>query len=131
MPLKPASLGHLTKARSSLELFRKLRTEGEFPDWAVTALFYAAMHLVQAHFVEAAQSGFDVPRSHSERNTAVRLRLPTIDPNYTLLYNRSQWARYHVNKPDPTPEVLQTLDADHFKPIQDALEALGISLDES
>lgn len=48
LPLLPEAGAHLEQARHNLSLYEKLRDEGCYPDWAVTALFYSALHLVDA-----------------------------------------------------------------------------------
>ena len=51
MPLtKPDAVRHLDKARSNHALYEKLKSEATHLDWAVTVLFYTALHLVQAFF---------------------------------------------------------------------------------
>src|ERR1041384_1696553 len=127
-PSKPAALGHLAKARSSIPLYRQLKAEGDLLDWAVTALFYAAMHLIQAHLVELATTGFDIPHSHPAPALAVARQLPDIYLDYSFLYTRSKWARYHVDKPVPTPDQLQQYENDHSQPIELAMLALDIAV---
>jgi hypothetical protein len=41
--------GHLEKARRNYVLYTQLAPSTEYRDWAITHLFYAAIHLVQAH----------------------------------------------------------------------------------
>ena len=129
MPLsKPSAIGHLEKARTSVQLYRQLKAEGILLGWAVTALFYAAMHLVQAQFVEEATTGFDIPHNHPDRDFAVSRRLPKVYLSYSFLYTRSQWARYHVDKPDPTPDQIRRYEEDHFRPIEKAMQVLDVVL---
>jgi hypothetical protein len=129
MPLtKPDAKRHLEKARSNFVLYSRLKSDATHLDWAVTVLFYTALHLVQAHIVESAATGFDIPRDHPERDSSVARLLPELYTHYRFLSSRSQWARYHVDKPDPTPEQLYEYEANYFKPIETALLSMGISL---
>ncbi len=63
-------------------------------EWAITTIFYAAVHYVQAYF---ALSGVSYS-SHPSRNKAVGLDavLSAISFEYESLYNLSRDARYEV-----------------------------------
>jgi hypothetical protein len=91
-------------------------------------LFYTALHLVQAYIVENASTGFDIPRDHPERDSAVSRLLPHIYPSYRFLSNRNQWATYHVDKPVPTLEQVRQYEDQHFRRIETALKDLDIAL---
>lgn len=129
MPLtKPDAVRHLEWARSNFALYGKLKDWGTHLDWAVTVLFYTALHLVQTHLVESAATGFDIPRDHPERDSAVARLLPDLYAHYRFLNNRSQWDRYHVDKPPPSLAHLQVYEDNHFRPVETGLYAVGISL---
>jgi hypothetical protein len=59
-------------------------------DWAVTACFYAAIHLVEGYL---ARLGIH-PRTHVEREGWIQRRLPHIQQNYWRLKRYSLRARY-------------------------------------
>src|SRR5438132_1577291 len=107
---KPGAKLHLERARSNHALYLRLKADQTHLDWAVTVLFYTALHLVQCHIVENAATGFDIPHDHSERDSAIARSLPDVYGNYRFLSTRSQWARYYVDKPVPTAELLQTYE---------------------
>jgi hypothetical protein len=75
LPSKPLAVKHLTRARQNYDTYKRLTTSGQGLDWAVTILFYAALHLVQAYFVEQAATAFDVPQTHQERTLRIGLTL--------------------------------------------------------
>jgi hypothetical protein len=129
MPLtKPDAERHLARACSNFQFYEKLKSEQANLDWAVTVLFYSALHLVQAHFVEVANTGFDIPRDHPERDNLVARLIPAIYSHYRFLGSRSQWSRYHVDKPPTTPSLIQSYEENHFRPIVSTMEALGVQL---
>src|SRR5258707_11570429 len=118
---KPDALRHLNRARSNYTLYEKLKAEATHLDWAVTVLFYTALHLVQTFIVENAATGFDIPRDHPERDSCISRLLPGLYVSYRFLSSRSQWARYHVDKPNPSREQIQEYEDQHFRPIEMAL----------
>jgi hypothetical protein len=129
MPVtKPEAGLHLEKARLNFAHYEALKAESRYLDWAVTVLFYTAPHLVQAYLVESANTGFDIPRDHPERDNAVARLLPEIYTSYRLPSTRSQWARYHVDKPTPTPELLQQYEDHHFRRIETAMNERDFTL---
>lgn len=73
-----------------------LELETAHPGWAVTALFYAALHYVEAYFyIEGVRTGLPQhSASHAQRTPAVRLRLAPVFPHYHRLLDRSVAARY-------------------------------------
>jgi len=72
-----------------------LEIKENFPDWSLVALFYSAVHLTQAYFIEIDE----FPTSHSKR---FKLLANILDKNtfysYQMLYNYSQNARYYPIK---------------------------------
>ncbi|HEV8574210.1 MAG TPA: hypothetical protein VGR43_05820 [Dehalococcoidia bacterium] len=128
MPVsKPRALAHLEQAQHNHGLFQHLRADGRYPDWAVTALFYAALHLVEAYLVETS-TGFDGTRDHLQRDSQIGLKIPRVYRDYSYLQMRSQWARYRVDKPKPTPAELQRYETERFAPIVAELTRLGVEL---
>jgi hypothetical protein len=119
---------HLAQARHNFRLYQKLKGEGEFLDWAVTALFYAALHLVQACLIDIASDAFDYPRSHEQRDSFIRRKLGDVWLPYNFLQNQSTRARYHPDQPKPSLDRLQQYEGDHFAMILAALERRGTRL---
>ena len=119
---------HLAQARHNFRLYQMLKDEGEFLDWAVTALFYAALHLIQACLIDIAADAFDYPRSHEQRGSFIRRRLNEIWSAYRFLQNQSNRARYHPDQPKPTVLRLQQCEANQFAAIVAALERRGTRL---
>lgn len=81
---------HLAREERNAAVERELVLGRRFPDWALTALFYRAVHLVDACL--GSQS------DHYSRNAAVNNTLSrgaAID--YHDLYDRSKTARYDAN----------------------------------
>src|SRR5437588_7560509 len=104
-PSKPDALLHLPQARDNYRLYQELKQGGQHLDWAVTVLFYTALHLAEAYLAETISSAFARPKGHEERSAAIRKHLPQIYGDYQFLRTRSTWARYHVQKPKPNPEL--------------------------
>lgn len=77
------------------------------------ALFYAAVHLVDAYLV-----GLPLhPRTHEQRRIAVhRTALRTMFSHYVELQNRSEDARYDCRR--FASGDVAALDANHFQPLR-------------
>ena len=88
------------------------------PDWALTTLFYAALH-----YMDACPLPQD-PRSHQRRNECILARrdLNPAYPSYRLLEDKSRDTRYECFV--PTPDQIQWLRTEHFDPLQARLAAL-------
>jgi hypothetical protein len=86
----PSHQQHLAKAESNQRLSLALQG-GPHLDWSVTALFYAALHLVEATLAPHTHSA-----NHNARFTNVRRhpQLRQIYFQYHELYSRSLGARY-------------------------------------
>jgi hypothetical protein len=95
-PLTPAAQAHVDQARANFALYQKLRADGECT-WALTLLFYSALHLVDAWFV---QNRYGRPRDHMERGDWIRTHLASIGrrPNthYPDLLSASMDGRYRL-----------------------------------
>lgn len=68
-------------------------------EWAMTALFYCAVHEVQAFLVRKRQYLHSVgvarlPRRHQDRLTVLHDHFPTLEPLYRSLKDWSEDARY-------------------------------------
>jgi len=99
---------HLAKAKYNVEVSKHLNEETAFIDWAVTALFYSALH-----FVDAFLDGEDSlpkderhPRKHSAnsgsgnggrgRNQLVGALMGPVQKQYRSLEEASRRSRYDM-----------------------------------
>ncbi len=118
MPRKAEHLGkahHDEQFVSSLDL-----STSPFIDWAVTALFYAALHYVEAYFATMNRHSAD----HRARDSAIRrdANLRKIYNDYSELKNHSINARYYM-----TPFVEADVTR-HLRPRFNALKSYITSL---
>lgn len=85
----PTQEEHLLQFEHNRQVAQQLSDSAEY-DWAIVALFYATLHLIQAHLVRVGVA----PRTHAERNrrllSSVELR-PAYDP-YRALRDHSEEA---------------------------------------
>lgn len=82
---------HYTQAERNEAFYRHLGGSATpWPDWAVTALFYAALHRVQA----ALRSQGNDARDHHQRKAKVRAMSATLAQAYEGLQDLSEQARY-------------------------------------
>ncbi len=87
---------YLEQARHNREVAEAL-SDGDSPtsrQWAVTCLFYAAVHYVNAHL-----GNRPVPDNHPERDSYVRSNMPLIHSDYRWLKTKSQGSRYRLESP--------------------------------
>ena len=89
---------HIQQAKHNEALEEYLRGTTYF-DWRATCLFYAALHYVQAYFVD--QSPAQHFTKHSDRDTAIEndTHIGGIWNDYRSLKDWSQKARYSGKKP--------------------------------
>jgi hypothetical protein len=98
-------------------------------DWAITTLFYCALHFVDAYLFEL--RGID-PEGHTTtrdkatgrnilgRNDLVKLHIPVIHKDYLALYSASRRARYDVAYLGPTAATYyQRLKSNEFARIRE------------
>jgi hypothetical protein len=105
---------HLRKARHNKAFLATIDVGGAcFLDWAVTVLFYCALHYVEAWFSRKLNRHFT---SHGDRNQAVNRFLTKIAGGYLRLYNRARLARYERFAMNSTD--FHRLKADDFAPIE-------------
>lgn len=104
-PLAPIALNedaqaHLDRARHNYRVYQRLKApEGEPAlDWALVALFYGALHLVQAY---ACQHGPWRPGDHADRRDYLRQELRPIFDDYRDLQDRTDQVRYDLWMPAP------------------------------
>lgn len=95
-PSKVTPEQHISKANAnetfalSLDLIDQAKI-----DWAITALFYSALHHVQAYFIKRRSS---IPELHTQRDSQIRrdALLRPIYHDYSTLKKRSRTVRYEV-----------------------------------
>jgi hypothetical protein len=125
-PSKPAAIKHLEQARQNYTVYQELKN-GTHYDWQAIVLFYTAMHLVQAYFVQEASTGFDIPKEHDRRASLVYQKLPPIGGDFEHLFKESMAARYYLDQPRPTAERVRVCEA-KFDKIAAHLKARGYAL---
>jgi hypothetical protein len=123
IPLKPEAVARIEQARHNYGLYETLRNEGSYTDWAVTALFYAALHLVEAHAIE---HDHPLDPTHLGRRAYLWRYLPQVASRYRRLEDASREARYELWH--PSLEELLTLHTSLFRAIETRLWAARIHL---
>jgi len=88
---------HVTQVQHNESVASSLAAIGHF-DWAITALFYAALNLMQAYLLE---KGI-VAETHAKRREAINSQpeLASISRLYTMLQTQSENARYNCERFD-------------------------------
>jgi len=90
----PTAAEHIEKAQRNEEAAHFI--QASYPEWAVTALFYAAMHYVEAFFF-VQPTNRPLPKhydNHSGRRIAIHERAPRMFDAYETLFGDSLAARY-------------------------------------
>ena len=111
----PSAITHYQQAQANLGLHEQLVRQHQYPDWALTVLFYAALH-----YIDACLHPSDPP-DHAQRNSYIRRdsSLRSIYPQYRVLFEKSLDARYECY--DPKPEELTSFKEDQFGAIESHL----------
>ena len=121
----PSRATHHAKAASNISFYKSIDAT-KYGDWAVTALFYAALHLADACMDPTVH-----PNSHADRNSFFPRfhELRNVFRHYRQLQDDSRDARY--NPPtnfDAT--TVRELARNHYEPIRvSTLAVLGNSPD--
>lgn len=84
----PSRKQPLAAATRHLKAYRAMR--GEFPDWASVALFYSALHLIEAAFEAEGRHN----STHPQRELYIKQRHRQLWPPYHRLQSESMKARY-------------------------------------
>jgi hypothetical protein len=121
--LNPTAQRHLDQARRNYRCYERLRLDGEFLDWAVTALFYTALHLVLAH---AAQHGHSLTDDHGAIRRYVDRYLVSIRRTYRELFDASRDTRYLGLIPDAA--AVGKYHDGQYRQIETQLRNRGVSL---
>ena len=116
----PQPAEHIAQAEKNERLYESLLGT-EFNDWAITVLFYCALHYVDAYFAQRIGTS---PSNHNARNKLIALtsELADIETDYRELYARSVDARYNIVVM-PEDKIRQER-ASHFIPIRAHIRAL-------
>ncbi len=109
---------HLSQAKYNRKFYEDIKHT--YQDWAITGLFYAALHLVDAYL---AQKGISV-EDHKTRHRYLQMikDLKPIYPDYRALYDHSVNARYKFVKLS-TEEIVQAHDK-YFVPLEKKITKL-------
>ncbi len=99
--------------------------DSQFKDWQVTAVFYTALHAINA---AAAKLG-EKPCDHNTRNTLIKSNetFVPVRTKYLLLYRLSRFTRYDPKPDDWLPQEYLTVQAlvdDVLVPIERHVENL-------
>ena len=121
----PSVSEHLEQAERNESLYKDLcrlyTSAPNYTEWEVVALFYAALHYVDAWLA----SSEDVhPRNHAQRTGIVRSNsaLNPIWNEYTGLYRMSVLARYEMER--PTLREVRSLEINDFATIKGHVRSL-------
>lgn len=111
---------HIAQAEKNERLY-ELLVGTEFNDWAITGLFYAALHYVDAFFMR--QTGTS-PINHNSRNGLVErtLNLAQIKPYYAALFQWSLNVRYEAIQ--VSSDDARYVMAQYFTPLRQHIRAL-------
>lgn len=117
----PTQQRRLQQARRNEDLYHHLATVAPtYIDWQITALFYSALHYVDAYLAKHNVH----PSSHAERDRLITMEsvLRRIYTAYRDLESYSRDARYELHSIAPGYE--QTLYSNQFTAIRDYLLAV-------
>lgn len=115
----PTEEQHLLQFERNREVAQRLSGTADY-DWAVVALFYAALHLIQAHLIRTSGP----VRTHSERNRRM-LNNDDLKPAYDAyrtLRDHSETARYECRR--FAQEEFEAIRDGAFATVRDHMEAL-------
>lgn len=126
----PNSVDHIQRAQNNEEFYRSFDLDTTpYIDWAVTSLFYAALHYVDAglheHRTRANPQGIH-PEVHEDRTPAVQHNFPRLYRNYRELKSGSEDARYNL-KPFSSDDVLNLERQEYMAIRQSMRNRLGLT----
>jgi hypothetical protein len=122
-PLPPRASRHLDQARCNHALFQRLLSSGQDLDWALTALYYTAVHLIEAY---GASLGRPLFGTHPRREGFIAVELPTALCGYMTLHNWANGTKYKLMYPDA--RFVQDAHDREFEDVRKALANKGITL---
>ena len=121
----PSVSEHLKQTERNESLYRDLcrlyTSVPEYTEWEVVALFYAALHHVDAWL--ASSEGVH-PRNHAQRNAFVRNNsaLNPISDQYARLYRLSVMARYEMGR--LSLEEVRSIEINEYAAIKQHIRSL-------
>ena len=119
---------HIAQAQDNYRLYLRLLETPEGVRWALVVLFYAALHLVQAHALTKYPN--DMPsKDHLERRVYVAGNLGRLFGDYIRLQDVSEQVRYELWY--PTRENVEPYFIQEFENIRKHLAILGIAWAEN
>jgi len=87
---------HYTQAERNDAFYRQIGgSNSSEPEWAVAALFYTAVHELEAALLALGERS---PKGHPERRTAMRRNFPAVAKNFEQLHSMGVDARYHCKR---------------------------------
>ena len=88
---------HIAEAQDNYRRYERFLQTPEDTSWARAALFYSALHLVQAHAITKCALVHDVvPSNHNERIKYVVKHLGRVERDYGRLEDVSKAVRYDL-----------------------------------
>ncbi len=117
----PNSDQHYRKAIRNLEFYESI--SGTYSDWAMTGLFYTALHLVDSYLATKTTDGLH-PENHNHRDDCVSKvsELRPIYPHYRALQDFEHRARYKMNA--YTQRQAEEAHDKYLKPIKEEIDGL-------
>ena len=113
-----ASSDHLSAAIRTEEFVMALSAlPVRYPEWEVTALFYSALHYVNAYLRTQGHS----PRNHVQRNEIV-YSLTNVGVEYEALFRESIRARYNFVR--FTPQEVDEIRTGPFRRVKEEMLSL-------
>jgi hypothetical protein len=118
----PTKDQHYKKSKKNIEFYEDI--VNTHPDWAMTGLFYAALHLVDSFLATKQPPDGIHPEKHLFRtkvfNTVSELR--NLYPHYRALEDFGHKARYTMNA--FTSKSADEAHTRYFKPIKEEIDRL-------
>ena len=115
---------HITQAQNNYQRYLRFVETPEDAGWALVVLFYAALHLVQAHAITK-HPGETPPKDHQERKVYVANNLGRLQGDFLNLQDGSEQVRYDLWY--PTRADVEPYHDQEFENIRKHLITLGIS----
>lgn len=121
------ALEHIAEAYANYRRYERFLNDPEEVSWAVVALFYSAVHLMQAY--AHAKTPMNMPDTHEKRAVYISNQMRPIASHYRRLRTASEWARYDM-RPSDAAQTRRIHDAD-FKQILIYMREQGLWWDVS
>jgi hypothetical protein len=121
------SEAHIEEAKENFERYERFLADNRDIDWALIALFYSAVHLVQAHAERQTRTVRDpagIPGDHASRNGYVSRQLSEIYEDYMFLQSASKDARYKRIK--RSRQQVEDLHDRFYEPVRSHLATRNI-----